>query len=368
MYNKYILNHRRSSGSFASQLPPQARRSFGSRLQRRPPGSDRAVEADGFPRLTFTADDVVEAVKSTAQIIGIGSSGTVYRGEMPSGEVIAIKKLLTAGVGKQKNKTECMLPEAELLGAVRHRNIVRLLGYVSNGESTLLLYEYMPSGSLEELLHSSGGEGKGKTTLDWGTRYRIAIGVAEGMSYLHHDCKPAIVHRDLKPSNILVDEEMEARVANFGVAKWATMSSLTGIAGSWGYIAPEYAYAVKVDERSDVYSYGVVLMEMVSGRRAVDGGVGGEEGRSHLVEWVRKKIARKGGEGVREVFDEEMGLGCKEVREEMLMVLRVAMLCTSERPVDRPTMRDVVSMLKAIKVVGSKLAEQVPVMVLAKPG
>lgn len=329
----------------------------------------RPWKLTAFQRLTFTADDVVEAVESTAQIIGIGSSGTVYRGEMPGGEVIAIKKLLTADVARQLNKTECLLPEVELLGAVRHRNIVRLLGYVSNGESTMLIYEYMPSGSLEELLHSSGGEGKGKITLDWETRYRIAIGVAEGMSYLHHDCSPAVVHRDLKPSNILVDDEMEARVADFGVAKLATKTSLTGIAGSWGYIAPEYAYAVVVDERSDVYSFGVILMEMVSGRRAVDGGGDGEEGRSHLVDWVRTKVAGKGGagQGVVEVFDGGIGIGCREVRDEMVMVLRVALLCTSERPADRPSMRDVVSMLKAIKVVGRKV-EQVSMLVLAKSG
>ncbi|XP_020599350.1 leucine-rich repeat receptor-like protein kinase TDR [Phalaenopsis equestris] len=311
-----------------------------------------------FQRLTFTADDVVEVVKSTAQIIGIGSSSTVYRGEMPNGEVIAIKKLSTAAVTKQRNKTECILPEVELVGAVRHRNIVRLLGYVSNGESTMLLYEYVPCGSLEELLHSSGGEGKGKTTLDWETRYRIAVGVAEGMSYLHHDSRPTIVHRDLKPSNILVDEEMEVRVADFGLAKWSTKTSLTGIVGSCGYIAPEYAYAVKVDERSDVYSFGVVLMEIVSGRRAVDGRGGVEEGKSHLVERVRRKVAEKGWEGVEEIFDGGIGIGCREVRDEMVMVLRVAMLCASERPMDRPSMRDVVSTLKAIRVVRKKVVDQ----------
>ncbi|KAK8934525.1 Leucine-rich repeat receptor-like protein kinase TDR [Platanthera zijinensis] len=311
-----------------------------------------------FQRLAFSGDDVAEAIESTAQIIGIGSSGTVYRAEMPGGDVIAIKKLLRSS---KQRKTEFFttLPEVELLGAARHRNILRLLGYVSNRDSTMLLYEYMPGGSLEELLHGGGGGGKNKISPDWETRYRIAVGVAEGISYMHHDCSPAIVHRDLKPSNILLDEDMEARVADFGVSKEAK-ASVSRIAGSWGYMAPEYAYAVRVDERSDVYSYGVVLMEIVSGRRAV---VGGE---MSVVDWVRKELGKGG--GVAGVLAGGAAVGCRAVRDEMVMVLTVAMLCTSERPGDRPSMRDVVTMMRAARVGRKEVGEDPAAAAAAKIG
>ncbi|KAG0491949.1 hypothetical protein HPP92_005347 [Vanilla planifolia] len=309
-----------------------------------------------FQRLSFTAADVALAVNSTAEIIGIGSAGTVYRAEMPGSDVIAIKKLFARQKpAATKRKKEEFLPEVEVLRAVRHRNIVRLLGYCSDGESTMLIYEHMTNGNLDELLHGGGSVlGKGKAVLDWETRYKIALGVAEGMSYLHHDCQPAIVHRDLKPSNILLDGEMEARVADFGLAKAMEMTATEScIAGSCGYIAPEYAYHLRVDEKGDVYSYGVVLIEIVSGRRPVGEEFG--EGLS-VVEWVRGEMGKEGG-GVGKILDEEAGAGCPEVREEMLLVLRVAMLCTKPSPAERPSMRDVVLMLRAARPSRKKVAE-----------
>lgn len=175
------------------------------------------------------------------KILGMGSTGTVYKAEMPGGEIIAVKKLW----GKQKENNSNLirrrrgvLAEVDVLGNVRHRNIVRLLGCCSNQEITMLLYEYMPNGNLDDLLH---GENKGDNMVisDWFTRYKIALGVAQGICYLHHDCDPVIVHRDLKPSNILLDGEMEARVADFGVAKLIQADeSMSVIAGSYGYIAP----------------------------------------------------------------------------------------------------------------------------------
>ncbi|KAL2920447.1 Leucine-rich repeat receptor-like protein kinase TDR [Bienertia sinuspersici] len=295
-----------------------------------------------FQRLNFTADDVLECLAMSDKIIGMGSTGTVYRAEMPSGDIIAIKKLW----GKQKEtlrKRRGVLAEVEVLGNVRHRNIVRLLGCCSNRESTLLLYEYMPNGSLDDLLH---GKNKGDNLVaDWFTRYKIAFGVAQGICYLHHDCDPVIVHRDLKPSNILLDAEMEARVADFGVAKLIQSDeSMSVIAGSYGYIAPEYAYTLQVDEKSDIYSYGVVLLEILCGKRSVDREFG--EGNS-IVDWVRTKIKMKN--GMNDILDKNAGASCVSVKEEMLLLLRVALLCTSRNPVDRPSMRDVISMLQEAK-------------------
>ncbi|XP_010693707.1 leucine-rich repeat receptor-like protein kinase TDR [Beta vulgaris subsp. vulgaris] len=295
-----------------------------------------------FQRLNFTADDVLECLAMSDKIIGMGATGTVYRAEMPSGDIIAIKKLW----GKQKEtlrRRKGVLAEVEVLGNVRHRNIVRLLGCCSNKESTLLLYEYMPNGSLDDLLH---GKNKGENLVaDWLTRYKIAFGVAQGISYLHHDCDPVIVHRDLKPSNILLDAEMEARVADFGVAKLIESDeSMSVIAGSYGYIAPEYAYTLQVDEKSDIYSYGVLLLEILCGKRSVDSEFG--EGNS-VVDWVRTKIKMKN--GIHDILDKNAGSSCTSVREEMMLVLKVALLCTSRNPADRPSMRDVITMLQEAK-------------------
>ncbi|XP_010264363.1 PREDICTED: leucine-rich repeat receptor-like protein kinase TDR isoform X1 [Nelumbo nucifera] len=295
-----------------------------------------------FQRLSFTADDVLECLSMSDKIIGMGSTGTVYKAEMPGGEIIAVKKLW--GTHKDTvRRRRGVLAEVDVLGNVRHRNIVRLLGCCSNNETTLLLYEYMPNGSLDDLLH---GRNKGENLIaDWVTRYKIALGVAQGICYLHHDCDPVIVHRDVKPSNILLDAEMEARVADFGVAKLIqTDESMSVIAGSYGYIAPEYAYTLQVDEKSDIYSFGVVLMEILSGRRSVDAEFG--DGNS-IVDWVRSKIKSK--DGVTEILDKNAGASCASVSEEMMLVLRIALLCTSRNPADRPSMRDVVSMLQEAK-------------------
>ncbi|KAK6121917.1 hypothetical protein DH2020_044342 [Rehmannia glutinosa] len=211
----------------------------------------------------------------------------------------------------------------------------------------MLLYEYMPNGSLDDLLHGKNNNKCDKLVGDnWMTRYKIALGVAQGICYLHHDCDPVIVHRDLKPSNILLDVEMEARVADFGVAKLiqSDESMMSVIAGSYGYIAPEYAYTLQVDEKSDIYSYGVVLMEILTGKRSVDAEFG--EGNC-IVDWVRSKIRTQN--DLNDLLDKNAGASCASVREEMMLLLRVAFLCTSRNPADRPSMRDVVSMLQEAK-------------------
>ncbi|KAG6656305.1 leucine-rich repeat receptor-like protein kinase TDR [Carya illinoinensis] len=290
-----------------------------------------------FQRLNFTAEDVVECLTNTDKILGMGSTGTVYKAEMPGGEIIAVKKLGVKHKDNVRRSRLGVLAEVEVLGNVRHRNIVRLLGCCSNRECTMLLYEYMPNGNLDDLLHSNT-----KVVTDWVTRYNIALGVAQGICYLHHDCDPVIVHRDLKPSNILLDGKMEARVADFGVAKLIQSDeSMSVIAGSYGYIAPEYAYTLQVDEKSDIYSYGVVLMEILSGKRSVDAEFG--DGNS-IVDWVRSKIKTK--DGVKDILDKNAGASCASVRGEMMQMLKIALLCTSRNPADRPCMRDVVLMLQ----------------------
>ncbi|KAG6545191.1 hypothetical protein Mapa_013303 [Marchantia paleacea] len=299
-----------------------------------------------FQRLNFSADEVVGCLKES-NIIGMGGAGTVYKGEFPGGDIVAVKRLWGSRKPEHMGKDQGFSAEVDLLGSIRHRNIVRLLGFCSNHETNLLIYEYMPNGSLGELLHgwknSAKRDGNKVNILaDWLTRFNIAMGVAQGLAYLHHDCCPPIVHRDVKSNNILLDTNMEARVADFGLAKlFESNQSMSLVAGSYGYIAPEYAYTLKVDEKSDIYSLGVVLLELLTGRQPVETTDFGES--VNIVEWVTRKMASK--EGLLEVLDPDVGSGCYSVQEEMIMVLRIALLCTSRLPKDRPSMRDVVTML-----------------------
>ncbi|KAI4978745.1 hypothetical protein ZWY2020_015498 [Hordeum vulgare] len=279
----------------------------------------------------------------------MGATGVVYKAELPRARtVIAVKKLWRPAAtdgDAVRNLTDDVLKEVGLLGRLRHRNIVRLLGYMHNDADAMMLYEFMPNGSLWEALH--GGAPESRTMLtDWVSRYDVAAGVAQGLAYLHHDCHPPVLHRDIKSNNILLDADMQARVADFGLARALSRSgeSVSVVAGSYGYIAPEYGYTLKVDQKSDIYSYGVVLMELITGRRPVDTAAFGEG--QDVVAWVRDKIRSN---TVEDHLDPLVGAGCAHVREEMLLVLRIAVLCTAKLPRDRPSMRDVLTMLGEAK-------------------
>lgn len=298
-----------------------------------------------FQRLNFTSSEILACIKD-CNIIGMGSTGTVYKAEIPRGEgVVAVKKLWRSQkeLGVDPSNPS-FIAEVDLLGNLRHRNILRLLGYCYNDVHALLIYEYMPNGSLAEALHGKGSCAS-NLLVDWVSRYNIAVGIAQGLCYLHHDCFPLVVHRDVKSNNILLDSNLDARVADFGLAKIIeTQASMSMVAGSYGYIAPEYAYTLNVDEKSDIYSFGVVLMELLTGRKPVDPEFGEAV---TIVEWVREKIRTK--EGMVQALDSNIGARCSHVQEEMILVLRIAVLCTSKLPRDRPSMRDVVTMLAEAK-------------------
>ncbi|KAI4330216.1 hypothetical protein MLD38_028517 [Melastoma candidum] len=293
----------------------------------------RAWKLTAFQRLDFTSDDVLDCLKED-NIIGKGGAGIVYKGAMPNGDQVAVKRL--PGMSRGSSHDHGFNAEIQTLGRIRHRYIVRLLGFCSNHETNLLVYEYMPNGSLGEVLH-----GKKGGHLLWETRYKIALEAAKGLCYLHHDCSPLIVHRDVKSNNILLDSNFEAHVADFGLAKFlqdsGTSECMSAIAGSYGYIAPEYAYTLKVDEKSDVYSFGVVLLELVSGRRPV-----GEFGDGvDIVQWVRKMTGSNKDE-VHKILDQRLS---SVPIHEATHVFYVAMLCVEEQAVERPTMREVVQIL-----------------------
>ncbi|KAL6873587.1 hypothetical protein ACP4OV_013669 [Aristida adscensionis] len=299
-----------------------------------------AWKMTAFQKLDFSAEDVVECLRED-NIIGKGGAGIVYHGVTRGGAELAIKRLVGRGGGDHDRGFSA---EVTTLGRIRHRNIVRLLGFVSNREANLLLYEYMPNGSLGEMLH--GGKGG---HLGWEARARVAVEAARGLCYLHHDCAPRIIHRDVKSNNILLDSAFEAHVADFGLAKFlggaggtgAASECMSAVAGSYGYIAPEYAYTLRVDEKSDVYSFGVVLLELITGRRPVGSFGDGVD----IVHWVRKVTAElpdtSDAAAVAAVADPRLA------PEPALMVdlYKVAMACVEARSTARPTMREVVHML-----------------------
>ncbi|KAI4308162.1 hypothetical protein L6164_031264 [Bauhinia variegata] len=287
-----------------------------------------------FQKLDYGSEDIIGCIKE-GSVIGRGGAGVVYKGTMPNGEQVAVKKLLR--ISKGSSHDNGFSAEIKTLGRIRHRYIVRLLAFCCNRETNLLVYEYMPNGSLGEVLHGKRGE-----FLKWDTRLKIAIEAAKGLRYLHHDCSPLIIHRDVKSNNILLNSDFEAHVADFGLAKFlqdtGTSECMSSIAGSYGYIAPEYAYTLKVDEKSDVYSFGVVLLELITGRRPV--GDFGEEGLD-IVQWTKNQTSWSQ-EKVMKIFDERLQ---NVPLDEAKQVFFVAMLCVQENSVERPTMREVVQML-----------------------
>ncbi|XP_073049886.1 uncharacterized protein [Primulina eburnea] len=295
-----------------------------------------------FQRLGFNSNDILACVQES-NVIGMGATGTVYKAEIQRlNTTFAVKKLWRGVTDIELGGSGDLLAEVNLLGRLRHRNIVRLLGFLHNDSDAMIIFEFMQNGSLGDALHGKQSE---RLLVDWVSRYSIALGVAQGIAYLHHDCHPPVIHRDIKSNNILIDSHLEARIADFGLAKMMVKKNETVsmVAGSYGYIAPEYGYTLKVDEKSDIYSYGVVLMELLTGRRPLEP----EFGESvDIVEWIRKKIREN--KPLEEALDPSVG-NTKHVQEEMLLVLRIAILCTAKLPKDRPSMRDVLTILEGAK-------------------
>ncbi|XP_044948214.1 receptor-like protein kinase 7 [Hordeum vulgare subsp. vulgare] len=320
-----------------------------------------------FRMMAFDEREIVGGVRDE-NLIGSGGSGNVYRVKLGCGTVVAVKHITRtrAAAPASAAPTAAMLPrsasasarqcrefdaEVGTLSSIRHVNVVKLLCSVTSedGAASLLVYEHLPNGSLYERLHGPTARKLGG--LGWPERYEVAVGAARGLEYLHHGCgdRP-ILHRDVKSSNILLDEAFKPRIADFGLAKildaggkqgepWSS-SGGGAVAGTVGYMAPEYAYTRKVTEKSDVYSFGVVLMELATGRAAVADG-------EDVVEWASRRL-----DGPGNGRDKAMALldasAAREEweKEEAVRVLRVAVLCTSRTPAVRPSMRSVVQMLE----------------------
>ncbi|KAI3409025.1 Protein kinase domain-containing protein [Psidium guajava] len=227
---------------------------------------------------------------SEENILGRGGFGVVYKGELHDGTKIAVKRMESGAMGtKGMNEFQA---EIAVLTKVRHRHLVALLGSCINGDERLLVYEYMPQGTLTQ--HLFEWQEEGYAPLTWKQRVTIALDVARGVEYLHSLAQQSFIHRDLKPSNILLGDDMRAKVADFGLVKNAPdgkYSVETRLAGTFGYLAPEYAATGRVTTKVDVYAFGVVLMEIITGRKALDDTMPDE--RAHLVTWFRRVLINK---------------------------------------------------------------------------
>jgi hypothetical protein len=300
------------------------------------------------PLLRLTLADILLATNNFCKtnIIGDGGFGTVYKAILPDGKTVAIKKL---GAARTQGNRE-FLAEMETLGKVKHRNLVPLLGYCSFGEEKLLVYEYMVNGSLDLWLRNRADAVE---VLDWSKRFKIAMGSARGLNFLHHGFIPHIIHRDVKTSNILLDADFEPRVADFGLARLISAYEThvsTDIAGTFGYIPPEYGQSWRSTTRGDVYSYGVILLELLTGKEPTGADFKEIEG-GNLVGWVRQMIKQG---AAQEALDPTVSNGPWKMS--MLKVLHIANLCTAEDPLMRPSMLQVVKYLKDVEA-----APQLPI-------
>ncbi|KAI3454183.1 hypothetical protein Pfo_010846 [Paulownia fortunei] len=276
-------------------------------------------------------EDIMRMTENLSEkyIIGYGASSTVYKCVLKNCRPVAIKKLYS-------HYPHCLKEfetELETVGSIKHRNLVSLQGYSLSPSGHLLFYDYMENGSLWDLLHGTSKKKK----LDWDTRLRIALGAAQGLAYLHHDCSPRIIHRDVKSSNILLDKDYEAHLTDFGIAKSLCTSKThtsTHLMGTIGYIDPEYARTSRLTEKSDVYSYGIVLLELLTGWKAVDN----ESNLHHLI------LAKAANNSVMDTVDHEISETCKDLGE-VKKVFQLALLCAKRQPSDRPTMHEVVRVL-----------------------
>ncbi|KAG0452761.1 hypothetical protein HPP92_025425 [Vanilla planifolia] len=303
-----------------------------------PSRSSTSTSADN-PWEVFTLKQILQATSNFHECnkLGEGGFGTVYHGRIATGGEIAVKRLKAM---TPKAEMEFAV-EVEVLGRVRHRNLLGLRGYYAGGDERLIIYDYMPNHSLLGHLH---GRRPADKLLDWRQRMRIALGSASGIAYLHHEVNPHIVHRDIKASNVLLDEKFRAKVADFGFAKLMPdgVSHMTSkVKGTLGYLAPEYAMWGKVSESCDVYSFGILLLEIVSARKPLEKLPDGT-GRRDILQWALPLVE---GEKWEQIADPRLGGRFDPIQLRNVVV--VAIRCTDGSPENRPTMREVVELLWA---------------------
>ncbi|KAL7230679.1 hypothetical protein ACSBR2_009038 [Camellia fascicularis] len=278
-------------------------------------------------------------------VLGKGGFGKVYKGVLSDNTKVAVKRLNDY---ESPGGDAAFQREVEMISVAVHRNLLRLIGFCSTPTERLLVYPFMQNLSVASRLRELK---PGEPVLDWPTRKRVALGTARGLEYLHEHCNPKIIHRDVKAANVLLDEDFEAVVGDFGLAKLVDVRKTnvtTQVRGTMGHIAPEYLSTGKSSERTDVFGYGIMLLELVTGQRAIDFSRLEEEDDVLLLDHVKKLEREK---RLDAIVDRNLNKSCNI--EEVEMMIQVALLCTQSSPEDRPTMSEVVRMLE-----GEGLAER----------
>ncbi|MCO5585734.1 hypothetical protein L7F22_039670 [Adiantum nelumboides] len=291
---------------------------------------------DRLKKLQFTYAEVLEITNNLHIKLGEGGFGRVYFGKLKDGSPVAVKLLSSTSA----QGTHEFLNEVEILSRAHHKNLVSLLGYCCEVNERCLIYEFMPKGTLDDRLHGLARE---QEPLNWPTRLRIAVGAAKGFNYLHNDCSPSIIHRDVKGSNILLDSNLSAKVADFGLSKLLSESDMThvstGVKGTFGYLDPEYAQTERLTEKSDVYSFGVILLELLTGNKAImqqDGEY------THVVQWARPHIITR---TMPAILDKK--LGDSIAKEAVQTVANMALHCVASKGIERPSFQEVLEVLEA---------------------
>ncbi|KAI3427492.1 uncharacterized protein J3R85_009543, partial [Psidium guajava] len=291
----------------------------------------RTIE-DVAPR-SYTFEDLKKVTGNFLEEIGKGAFGTFYKGtlmrNLHGSKVVAVKKLeKISSEGESEFQAE-----VKTIGKTHHRNLVRLLGYCHDGPNRLLVYEYMSNGSLADLLF------KAEKQVSWDVKMRIALHIARGLLYLHEECEKQIIHCDIKPQNILIDDNMQAKISDFGLSKLLKpdqTNTTTGIRGTRGYVAPGWHKNLPVTVKADIYSFGVMLLEIICGRRSVDWSLPKEEALLEELVYYRFQAGE---------LDKLVDYKTID-KKELERMVTVALWCILEEPSLRPSTRKVLLMLE----------------------
>ncbi|KAJ8898729.1 hypothetical protein K2173_004904 [Erythroxylum novogranatense] len=270
--------------------------------------------------------------------IGSGGFGATYKAEIVPGVVVAVKRL---SIGRFQGVQQ-FAAEIRTLGRVQHPSLVKLIGYHISESEMFLIYNYLPGGNLERFI-----EERSRTSVEWSMLHKIALDIARALAYLHDECVPRVLHRDIKPSNILLDNNFNAYLSDFGLARLLGTSethATTDVAGTFGYVAPEYAMTCRVSDKADVYSYGVVLLELISDKKALDPSFSSFGNGFNIVAWAGM-LLRQG--RACEFF--RAGLWDSGPHNDLIVILHLGIMCTGESLSSRPSMRQVAQRLKRIQ-------------------
>nr|XP_023877696.1 MDIS1-interacting receptor like kinase 2-like [Quercus suber] len=280
-------------------------------------------------------ESIIEATEEfdSKHCVGVGGCGNVYKAELQSGQVVAVKKLHSVQDGDITN-AKGFENEIRALLEIRHRNVVKLFGFCSHPRQSFLVYEFLEGGSMKDLLSNK----EEVVSFDWIKRANVVKGMADALSYMHHNCSPPIVHRDISSKNILLDSKYEAHISDFGTARFLKpdSSNWTSFAGTFGYTAPKLAYTMEVNEKCDVYSFGVLTLEVIMGNHPGD-----------LISYLSSSLSSSATTStthdiqVKDILDQRLKPPRNQVAFKLVLIAKLALACLATNPKSRPTMQEV---------------------------